>query len=69
MDQRCNERTTKNGETIFDFLRNGEVGSRIISFTDGQPAFEAGDPATDLFLVEAVKSGCFNRAAKGQGPC
>jgi len=37
---------------IFDFLRTGEAGSRMLHFSNGQSVFQPNDPAIDLFLVE-----------------
>ncbi len=56
----------RNGGTIFEFLRSGEAGSRMLNFTDGQIVFEPGDPATDFFLIETGEIRLFQSAAKGR---
>lgn len=52
-------------ETIYDFLRTADSGSRIVRLGDGQPAHEAEDAASDLFLVERGEIRLFQSAAEG----
>jgi len=56
----------QNVGTIFDFLRSGEAGSRIMNFSDGQMVFEPGDPATDFFLIETGEIRLFQSGVKGR---
>jgi CRP/FNR family cyclic AMP-dependent transcriptional regulator len=54
------------GAAIFDFLKTGEVASRLLKLSDGQSVFEPNDPAIDLFLVEAGEIRLFQIFADGR---
>jgi CRP/FNR family transcriptional regulator, cyclic AMP receptor protein len=58
--------SAQNGGTIFEFLRSGEAGSRVMNFSDGQMVFEPGDPAMDFFLIETGEIRLFQSGVKGQ---
>src|SRR5580692_6846446 len=52
--------------TIFDFLRTGEVESRLLKFSGGQTVFQPTDPATDLYLIESGEIRLFQTIADGR---
>jgi CRP/FNR family transcriptional regulator len=56
----------QNGGTIVDFLRTGEVGSRLLNFSNGQTVYQPNDPATDLFLIETGEIRLFQTIADGR---
>jgi CRP/FNR family transcriptional regulator, cyclic AMP receptor protein len=56
----------QNDCTIFDFLRTGEAGSRLLSFSNGQTVYQPSDPATDLFLMESGEIRLFQTVADGR---
>jgi CRP/FNR family transcriptional regulator, cyclic AMP receptor protein len=60
------DESTQNCQTIFDFLRSGEIGSRLVHFSDEQTVFEPRDPATELFLIESGEIRLFQSPVNGE---
>jgi len=56
----------QSSETIFEYLRMTDLGSRLVSFSDGHALFGAEDQAVDIFLVETGEVRLFQAGSDGR---